>query len=297
MIGAKMSEVQSLEQVLQRVGDLPTMPEVAAEAVDLMSRPDSDMGEVAEIIGRDPALTAKLLKVANSPYYGMRQVVGSLKLALVILGAREIRNILIGVTMIDTFDTAATAPITRGNFWEHSFRVGALSKRISEHFSLRFQGEDFIAGLLHDIGKLVLYRQLPREYAPVFQQASAAHAEIESIENTTFGFDHSDAGGAVANVWNLPETLRDAVMYHHVRDGRTLDNAKDPKLAAVVRIANLAAEEDVTGPEFQPETSECCTDAEAWSVLENDTGGTPESRYAVLVEFVREVNESPPLKF
>lgn len=292
-----MSELQTLDKVLQRVGDLPAMPEVVAEAVDLMSRTDTDMSEVATTIARDPALTVKLLKVANSPYYGMRQVVGSLKLAMVILGAREIRNILIGVTMMDTFDDAKTAPITRGNFWEHSFRVAALSKRISEHFNLRFQGEDFIAGLLHDIGKLVLYRQLPREYAPVFKQASASHAEIEGLEIAAFGFDHSDAGGAVAKVWNLPETLRDAVLYHHVKDGRSLNSAKDPKLAAVVRLANLAAEEDVLAPDFQPENSQSCTDGEAWPALENDSPGTPVSRHEILAAFVLEVNQSPPLKF
>lgn len=292
-----MSEAQTLEKVLQRVGDLPAMPEVVAEAVDLMSRPDSDMAQIAEIIGRDPALTAKLLKVANSPYYGMRQVVGSLKLALVILGAREVRNILIGVSMMDAFDDARTAPITRGNFWDHSFRVGALCKRIAEQFKLRFQGEDFIAGLLHDIGKLVLYRQLPREYAPVYQRATASHAEIEGLENETFGFDHSDAGGAMARAWNLPETLRDAVLYHHLKSGRSLNSARDPKLAAVVRIANLAAEEDVLSPDFDPGVSQSCTDAEAWPALENGTVGTPESRHAMLTAFVKEVNESPPLKF
>ena len=292
-----MSDVPSLDKVLQRVGDLPAMPEVVAEAVDQMSQPDVDMAEIAQTIGRDPALTAKLLKVANSPYYGMRQVVGSLKLAMVILGAREIRNILIGVTMMDTFDDDRTAAITRGNFWDHSFRVAALSKRISEHYKLRFQGEDFIAGLLHDIGKLVLYRQLPREYAPIFQQASSSEAEIESMENVAFGFDHSDAGGAIARVWNLPETLRDAVMYHHIKEGRPLADAKDPKLAAVVRVANLAAEEDVLSESFLPTEAGCCTDPEAWSALEAAAEGAPATRHEMLIEFVSEVNESPPLKF
>lgn len=273
------------------------MPEVVAEAIDLLGQPDTDMAVVAEAIGRDPALTAKLLKVANSPYYGMRQVVGSLKLALVILGAREVRNILIGVTMLDTFDDQRTAPITRGNFWEHSFRVGALAKRIAEHHNLRFLGEDFIAGLLHDIGKLVLYRQLPREYAPVYQQAASTHTEIEGIENQTFGFDHSDAGGAVAQAWNLPETLRDAVFYHHVKEGRSMDRAKDPKLAAVVRIANLASEEDILSSEFEPEQSQSCTDPEAWQVLEAGASGTPARRFEMLAEYVSEVNESPPLNF
>ncbi len=292
-----MSDLSSIEKVLQRVGDLPSMPEVVAEAVDQMNDPDADMADVALVIQRDPALTAKLLKVANSPYYGMRQVVGSLKLAMVILGGREIKNILIGVTMMDTFDDARTEAITKGNFWEHSFRVAALSKKISEHYKLRFQGEDFIAGLLHDIGKLVLYRQLPKEYGPVYQKASASDDEIETIEFEVFGFDHSEAGGAIVKVWNLPETLRDAVLYHHAKDGRSVDDAKDPKLASIVRIANLAAEEQILVEAFDPLQSQSCTDKEAWLAIEGSDESTPEGRHEMLAEFVREVNESPPLKF
>lgn len=292
-----MTEIQTLERVLQRIGDLPSMPEVVAVAVDQMNRPDVDMAEIAETIGRDPSLTAKLLKIANSPYYGMRQVVGSLKLAMVILGGREVRNILIGVTMMDAFDDASTAPITRGNFWDHSARVAAMSKKLSEHYTLRFQGEDFIAGLLHDIGKLVLYRQLPREYGPLFRKAATTDEEIETLEHSAFGFDHSDAGGAVAKVWNLPETLRDAVLHHHKRAGRSLNDAKDPKLAAVVRIANLATEEGILNEGFDAEASEACTDAEAWAALEGRSNSTPVARCQLLVRFLREVNDSLPLKF
>lgn len=274
------------------------MPDAVAEAVEMMNKSDVDMADVAEVIQRDPALTVKLLKVSNSPYYGMRQVVGSLKLAMVILGAREVRNILLGVSVMDTLDDEKTEGITKGNFWDHSFRVGALSKKLSEHFKLRFQGEDFIAGLLHDIGKLVLYRQIPEAYIPVYERSIASQDRLEDIENEKLGFDHADAAAALAELWNLPETLRDALWFHHPKDGHPIADAKDPKLAAVVRIANLAAEEGLTAEGFDPDDSLAVAEQEAWEAIgKNALVDTPTARFDILREYVKEVDDSPGLKF
>ena len=123
-----MSTSAKLEQIIERVGDLPAMPKAVSRALALTDDPDVDLSEVADAIQTDPALSAKILRISNSPYYGMRQYVGTLKLALVVLGVREIRNIVLGVAVFDALHTRKTESMLAVDFWKHSFEVAAFSK-------------------------------------------------------------------------------------------------------------------------------------------------------------------------
>jgi HD-like signal output (HDOD) protein len=135
------------------------MPGVVAEVLRVTGDPDVAVGEVSSVIERDSALTAKLLKVSNSPYYGMNQVVGTLKLALVILGVREVRNIVLGISVVDSLkDSSTERLLDQLDFWDHSVKVAGFAKKLGTHLRLNLQGEDFIASRLHDIGKMVLWR-------------------------------------------------------------------------------------------------------------------------------------------
>lgn len=256
----------NLEKIISRIGDLPTMPETAAEVIRLTGDPEVDISEVGEVIQRDAALAAEILKVSNSAFYGMRQVVGTIKLALVILGVWEVRNVVLAVSVIDAFgDKDKLRELTRDGFWEHSFRVGALAKRLGSHLELSFQGEDFVAGLLHDIGKLLLLNQLDEEYRSIYNASMQGEEDLPTLERNALGFDHADAGAALVRCWDMPDALADALAFHHARDDQALADAKDPKLAALVRVANLAAHDDWT-PEAEAMPLSC-TDEEAWALL------------------------------
>ena len=286
-----------IEEIVRKLGELPAMPLVVSEVLNRTEDPTISLSEVSGIIQQDPALTAKILKVSNSPYYGMRQVVGTLKLALVILGVREIRNIVLGISVVDALRDESTDDLLREHgFWEHSALVAGMAKKLGTHLKLNFQGEDFIAGLLHDIGKMVLWRQLKGEYEQVFQMADGGVVELCKLEKTAFGFDHADAAAALAMRWNLPETLADAVRCHHSDTTRQLADAKDPQLAAVVRVANLAAHDE--WDERDAKIAESCADEEAWEILSKDGSLVNiDDRRAVLAPFYAEIREMPMPSF
>ena len=184
----------NVEKVVARIGDLPAMPEIVTKVMQITEDPGVAVSDVSELIEQDPALTAKLLKVSNSSYYGMRQVVGTLKLALVILGVREVRNIVLGISVVDTLSDASTDRLlNKEGLWKHSVTVASFSKKLGIHLDLSLQGEDFIAGLLHDIGKLVLWRQMQDEYIEVYDAAKENGGSLHEFELDRLGFDHADA--------------------------------------------------------------------------------------------------------
>jgi HD-like signal output (HDOD) protein len=281
---------RTLDQVISRIGDLPALPRIVSDVLNITENPAVAMSQISDRIQRDPALTAKILKVSNSSYYGMKQYVGTLKLALVILGVREIRNIVLGISIFESLSNEKVDALVARIFWDHSVRVGGFSKKLGGALALGLQGEDFISGLLHDMGKLLLLRQSESLYTRIFKASGGYSEPLCSLEMNTFGFDHADAGAALAACWNLPQALADAIWCHHGSADRVIHNAKDPKLAALVRIANRAAREDFTEVHAPPGLS--CTDEEAWTELHTAWAPSePSARRELLAAFVGEFDE------
>lgn len=290
-----MSTDEHLQKVVARMGDLPAMPGIVVRVMEATMDPNVSVSEVCALIEHDPSMTAKLLKVSNSSYFGMRQVVGSLKLALVILGVREVRNIVLGISVFEALRTRETEfLLSNQGLWSHSVLVGGVAKKLGNHLEMSMQGEDFIAGLLHDIGKLVLWNQLGDEYKVVYEKAKELAIPLDGLEMETFEFDHSDAAEALAVAWSLPESLSSALAYHHAREGRSLSDSASPKLSALVRVANLAAHDKWNGKDEG--TLWCGRDDEAWKILELDSGEQSiEDRENLMMGFVNELKESPTL--
>lgn len=285
-----MSETsKELLAVAARIGELPTMPDIISEVLSITDNPTSTMVEVSEALKRDPVLAAKVLSVSNSPYYGMRQRVASLKLALVILGVREVRNIVLAVSMFECLRDDSTEKFMGEAFRQHSASVAGLSKKLASCLGHNYHGEDFMAGLLHDIGKVVLWRQMRDEYEPILASAEGSAHELSRMERDALGFTHADASAAIARKWNLPTALVDALSYHHPHPEKNIEDANDPKLAALVRIANSAAleEADIDGNRFD----EAVHDDQAWTVLDpEETHKDIAYRKDLLASFMTEVD-------
>ncbi|MCL4693076.1 MAG: HDOD domain-containing protein [Candidatus Hydrogenedentes bacterium] len=290
-----MEPIRNLDQIIERVGDLPAIPEVVAEVLRATDDPLVDMADVTEIIERDPAMTAKILRISNSPYYGMKQYVGTLKLALVILGVREVRNIVLGVSVFDTLKDGKHNKLIPDSFWNHSFLVGGLSKQLATTMRLGMHGEAFICGLLHDMGKLVLLRQMSTPYAKLLESARERPETLCEAEVSQYGFTHADAAAALAERWNFPKTLADAIHLHHPARDTALSTAKDPKLAAIVRLANVAVHEDLDeagGP------SAATSDSEIWTVLSASPAPIDAAdRRKVLAVMIEELKGNPTPQF
>lgn len=284
---------KALDDLISRMGDLPALPAVVAEVLRITEDPNSAMAEVTQVIQSDPALTAKILRLSNSSYYGMRQQVGTLKLALVILGVREVRNIVLGISVFETLKGKSGDLAVAQDIWIDSLKTAGIAKGLASYLGLGFQGEEFITGLLADIGKMLLLRHLKQEYAKIFQQFRDDPTRLVMAEMLKVGYSHADASTALAVQWNLPKTLSDALWCQYRNPERPLKQAKDPKLAAVVRVAKMAALDDFE----QDEGHRSLDDLEAWEILDGAKLPIPSEARKSVVEGLKQqaLADAPPL--
>ncbi len=275
-----MKRDDDVRAIIERVGDLPALPSIVSEVLRLTEDATSSTSDVCEVILGDPAMTAKVLRVSNSPYYGMKQFVGTLKLALVILGVREVRNIVLGIAVFETLGDKGGDAKAALDIWNRSLRVGGLAKKLGRELGLGLQGEEFISGLLTDIGKMSLLRQCNNPYQGLLKAFKDHPAALCKAEQQQFGFTHADVSMALANEWNLPQTLGDALWCQYETEKCSLREAKDPALAAVVRVAKLAEFDDFT----KKDGIKCLEDAEAWDILSTAKNPIVEERRRELIE-------------
>lgn len=287
-----MPENAIVERILMRVGELPAMPDVVSEVLRLTDDTSADMDQVSAAIQADPALTAKMLRVANSSYYGMKQYVGTLKLALVILGVREVRNIVLGISVFESLKGEGVAAEVAGKIWDRSLEIGGVAKGLGANMGLGLQGEEFISGLLSDIGRMVLIRELGEEYVEMLSRLGDDPLALCDAELEEVGCTHADLAMALAASWSLPEGLTDALWYQYPDPDRPLKNAADPQLAAVLRIAKFAVLDDFSALEKVVALKA----AEAWNLLADTKNPISEDRrFEVLKGYIEEVRNAPSI--
>jgi HD-like signal output (HDOD) protein len=235
--------------VVEKIQKLPTLPEIALNIMDLAASPDVSMDEMAREISRDPSLAARVLKVANSPFYGMPRQVDSLKLALVILGLNEIRNLALGIMIFKMMGSLDNHPnYNRKRFWTHSVGCAMAAKILSRKLGTPSGGADFVVGLLHDMGKIVIDEYFNPEYALIYEHSQRENVPMVNAEKKLLGESHEQIAGWLAEKWRLPETLCEAVTYHHsLTDSGSVTALKDPKTAAMAYIAEAFCDHNNVG--------------------------------------------------
>lgn len=283
-----------LRQIVETMGNLPKIPDVVTDVMDMIESPDASLEDVSEVIGRDPGLSAKLLAIANSPHYGMSHAIGTLNLALVVLGLNELYNIVLGVTLMDTVeDKDIERKMQDEGIWTDSLLAAGVARRLGSYFELSSHGEDFIAGLLHGIGKMVLWKQMPEVYGEICASAAGDKVALARIESERLGFDHADVAAALTHSWKLPLSLVDALQCCLPRSDRNLTDAAVPRIAALARVAALTAREE-WGPELPAEPPESAIDPVAWSIIlkKHPAMSVPE-RTKMLHSIVAGLKETP----
>jgi putative nucleotidyltransferase with HDIG domain len=231
----------SADSLVTRSLSLPPMPQVAAELLSSMGREEIDVSTLARKIAADQALAAKTLRLANSSFYGLSTKVATIQQAITVLGFRSVRSLVTACAVTSVWpQQPGWPPLER--FWLHSVAAGATARALA--IALRRDSElAFIAGLLHDLGSLVLASQFPAEYQEVIKLVEAGAPSMEA-EREILGVDHAQIGGALAEHWRFPHTIRDAVAAHHADDG------SGGEFGALVAEANrlahcLAGDEDI----------------------------------------------------
>jgi putative nucleotidyltransferase with HDIG domain len=239
----------TLDDLVRNLEDLPSLPAVVMELLSSIDQEDVDISVLAKKVSHDAALTAKTLRLANSSLYGLQVKVTTIQQAITFLGFQTTRNLITAAAVTGCFAEGQCPGFDHKAFWRHSIAAAACCKVIARR--LRFnQDYAFTAGLLHDIGRLVLVSTFPQQYAAAMAYRSAHDSYVLDAERAVLGVDHVQAGMALAEHWNFSETMKLALAHHHDPDapGAGL-------LAAIVHVANaivhaldVAQEEDDLAP-------------------------------------------------
>ena len=206
---------QKTLSVLSGIKNLPSIPKVVFEVTKLLNNPKTSASSLAELISKDQGLTSRILTVANSPLYGIKRRVSSIEFAVLILGFQDIHSIVTALSLVDTINIVPGTNFDPAEFWMHSMVVGTAARGISQHLGFDFGGEAFVAGILHDIGELVIYKFFNKEFDSVLQRSISKKLSIIDSEMDVLGMSHQEMGKYLADTWNLPEILCDAINYHH----------------------------------------------------------------------------------
>ncbi len=228
---------------LNSIRNLPSIPVVMFEVTKLLDNPMTSTHELGKIISKDQGLTAKILTVANSPLYGLPRKVSTIEFAIVVLGFEQIKNIVVALSMIEAFNTKDKDDWHRRDFWIHSLTTAVGAKRIADDLGLAKTGEAFTAGLLHDLGISVIQRYFNKEFKKIIEVVQESEITFLDAEMQILGMTHQDVGRFLAERWNLPESLSEAIAFHH--NPSLTENWKN--LTAVIHLADYMTHKVGTG--------------------------------------------------
>lgn len=232
-----MSTLQA-RRLLARNINLPTLPSVMQKLSSLLEDPDAGARDVGQLVSEDVALTAKVLKIANSAFYGLAQRTVSTEQACTILGLRVLRNVVTQAAVMTRYEHLGDRGLDLDALWRHCQLVAQVSYHLARasRASLGLTAEEIQAcGLLHDLGKVVLLESLGDEYASVLELSRTQGLPMHVAEKRILGFDHTDVGALVAVQWGLPAAVAGVIQYHH---GPREAVASNPAVALVAN-ANL----------------------------------------------------------
>ncbi|MBI3229703.1 MAG: HDOD domain-containing protein [Burkholderiales bacterium] len=212
-----MKALLSQEQMLAHVDDLPSLPAVVMDLLNSIDQEDADIGVIAKKVSLDQALTAKTLRLANSACFTKQVKVTTIQHAITFLGIGTVRNLITAAALTGCFPQGQLKGFDYKGFWRHSIATATCAKVLARY--VRFnQDYAFTAGLLHDIGRLVLVTQFPEYYEKVIAWRAAYDSQWQLAERTVLGVDHIDAGKALAAHWHFSGTLQLAIAGHHQPD-------------------------------------------------------------------------------
>ncbi|MCA9843150.1 MAG: HDOD domain-containing protein [Dehalococcoidia bacterium] len=222
-------------QLLERVEDLPPLPAVAARVMTMADDANSSALDMAQVLSSDQALTAKLIRISNSAYYGFARKVSTVREAVVVLGMKQVRQVAVGASLMNSFNGRRIDDdvFDIDLFWGHSVAVAIAAETIAKKTRAARPEDAFTAGILHDIGRLVLRQVMPHEFrSAVVMAIQGTPLHVAELETT--GYAHDEIGLALGEKWKFPTHLVDAVAHHH-REGLSPEH---DGLEGVVALAN-----------------------------------------------------------
>ncbi len=228
-----MDDVKTLVRSVKSISSLPT---VFIKVGELIEDPESSAVQVGQVIENDPALTSKLLQLANSAFYGFRGRIETVTRAVSIIGFKQLKDLVLAISVRSTFgEFEDNSMLTMKKFWEHCIASGIACRVLSVYQGNRACESAFVAGFLHDLGRLLLLERYPEKCLRIYEIAREEGRAPEEIEREVFGFTHADVGSELVRTWNLPASLAAAIAFHHCPSQAN----EHAKLASIVHVADV----------------------------------------------------------
>lgn len=257
--------VDFLEKFIEKDIALPEIPSIVFELNEVIANPLSSADQMAQVINKSPSLTALLLKIVNSSFYGLPSKVDRVSLAVTLIGTRELSALALGISVLSVFRKIPGTLLSMQSFLQHSLACGVIARLLAAQKNLRQTEQIFTAGLLHDLGRLVLFIHFPDDALGVLRRSRTSAACLHTVEKKELGCDHAAIGRFLLNRWRLPLALENTVAFHHVPT-----EAPDQVPAAIVHLADILV--NALGLGTSGERLVPPLDARAWETLELSAG-------------------------
>lgn len=228
---------KTAEEMVAAVQTIYTLPATFHRLSEAINDPGSTMDEIAEVLANDQSMCMRVLELANSAFYGFPSKIETISQALTLIGAQQIRDLILGTSVIELFDGIPNDLVSMNSFWKHSIATGINSKIIA---SLRREANVerfFVLGLLHDMGRMVMYQKIPQQMTEILQKAPIANLPLYKVELEELGFTHEDVGACLMTQWKFPARLSEGVRQHH----QFSMFAKFPLESSVIHLADICS--------------------------------------------------------
>lgn len=227
-------------ELVTDISSLVTLPEVYLHINRVVDDPNCSASDIAKAVSKDPSFTVRLLQIANSSLYHFSGPVDTVERAVVLIGTSQIRNLALSMSAVSSFSGLPNELVSMENFWKHSLLCGLAAKHLAREMRRCDPDALFTAGLLHDIGELVIFNRLPEQAREslILVLDGAEELQVNEAEQQVIGLDHTEVGAELARKWNLPPMIEECIACHH-----HIENAQRyPREAALIHIANVVAQ-------------------------------------------------------
>jgi len=221
--------------LVKSAGSISSLPTIFLRINDAVNNPRSSLADIGRVISEDPGLTARLLRIVNSAFYSFPSKIDTISRAVTIVGTQQLRDLALATSVMKVFKGIPEDLINMEAFWCHSIGCGITARVLASHRREANLERHFVTGMLHDIGRLLLFMNLPNQSRAALMRCQRSEELLYKVEREEIGFDHATVGSALLQAWNLPASLEEVVAFHHAPQKAL----RYPIETAIVHVADI----------------------------------------------------------
>ncbi len=229
---------QSAAEFVRGTPEIQSLPDVFRRVNEVIERPNASAVEIGKVVMEDPGLSSRLLRLVNSSLFSFPGEIDTISRAIAIVGTQQVRDLALATCVIEMFEDVSTDFVNMESYWQHCLATAVCARLLAQYAEEENIERFFVAGLLHDIGSIVIYLRGGRRLKRIVKRCTEDRQNLLTAERAVFGFDHTDVGRELLMLWGLPDVLQEAVGAHH----QPMRAKRFPKEAQVTHIAEFLVE-------------------------------------------------------